>query len=135
MLKSSDHILYPKVIAFKMQFIMKIKNYIVTICFILTALYVQSSYAFWVWTPDTKTAINPKFIVKDSPKEQFNWAMGFFKNNDFPRAADEFMRLTQYYPDSDLAPEAQYYAGRSYEEAGKYYFAFESYQKTVDNYP
>jgi len=110
----------------------------IVINFTAVCVYVSSAmtgYAFWVLTPDTKTAINPKFIVKDSPKEQFNWAMRFFKQNDFSRAADEFTRLTQYYPESDLAPEAQYYAGRSYEELGKYYFAFESYQKTLENYP
>lgn len=119
--------------------IMTRKNFIKTIITFLTVcVYVLSapaSYAFWVWTPDTKTAINPKFVVKDSPKEQFNWAMRFFKRNDFKRAADEFKRLTQYYPESDLAPEAQYYAGRAYEELGKYYFAFENYQKTLENYP
>jgi outer membrane assembly lipoprotein YfiO len=93
------------------------------------------SYAFWIWTPKSKTMINPKFAVKDSPGEQFEWAMRFYKQNDFQRAADEFERLTKHYPDSDLAPEAQYYAGRSYEELAKYYFAFQNYQKTIDNYP
>lgn len=94
-----------------------------------------TSFAFWIWTPKTKTFINPKFIVKDSPQEQYDWAMKFFKENDFKRSADEFVRLTQFYPDSDLAPDAQYFAGRSFEELSKYYFAFKSYQKTVDNYP
>lgn len=102
---------------------------------ISTGVCASSAHAFWVWSPGSKTMINPKFAVKDSPREQFNWAMRFFKQNDFQRAADEFLRLTEYYPDSDLAPEAQYYAGRSYEELAKYYFAFQNYQKTAANYP
>jgi len=105
------------------------------ILFAFLICMVDLSYAFWIWTPKTKTMINPKLVVKDSPGEQFEWAMRFFKESDFKRAADEFIRLTKYYPDSDLAPEAQYYAGRAFEELGKYYFAFQNYQKTVENYP
>ena len=79
--------------------------------------------------------VNPKYAVKDSPREQWDWAMRFYKDSDFKRAAEEFERLCNNYPDSELAPEAQYYAARSYEEQGKYLFAFENYQKTVENYP
>ena len=93
------------------------------------------SYAFWVWTPGSKTMINPKLVVKDTPREQYKWAMRFYEKGEFQRAADEFIRLTEYYPDSDFAPESQYYAGRAYEELAKYYFAFQNYQKTIDNYP
>ena len=93
------------------------------------------SYAFWVWTPKDKMPVNPKNAAKDTPKDQYDWAMRFYKQGDFKRASDEFVRLAKHFPDSDLAPEAQYYAGRSFEENGKYYFAFENYQKTIDNYP
>ncbi|MFC1644181.1 outer membrane protein assembly factor BamD [Candidatus Omnitrophota bacterium] len=93
------------------------------------------SFAFWIWTPKSKTMINPKFAAKDTPREQYDWAMRFYKQGEFQRAAEEFVRLTDHYPDSNLAPDAQYYAGRSYEELGKYYFAFQSYQKTIENYP
>jgi len=109
---------------------------IITIVLLLSTFVIADvSYAFWIWTPKSKTLINPKFAVKDTPKEQYDWAMRFYEAGDFQRAADEFKRLTEYYPDSDLAPDAQYYAGRSYEELGKYLFAFRSYQKTIDNYP
>ena len=97
--------------------------------------FAGNSYAFWIWTPKSKTMINPKFAVKDTPREQYDLAMRFFKQKDFKRAADEFSRLTAYYPDSDLAPESQYYAGRAYEEQAKYYYAFQNYQKTLDHYP
>ena len=97
--------------------------------------FSTSCFAFWIWTPKSNTLINPKFVVKDTPQEQYDWAMQFYKNGDFQRAADEFIRLTKYYTDAQEAPEAQYYAGRSFEEQGKYYFAFQNYQKTVENYP
>jgi len=107
------------------------------LCVFLAGIILSSSfsYAFWVWTPKGEGAVNPKFATKDSPREQFDWAMRFFEQGDFNQAAEEFARLTKQYPDSVLAPEAQYYAGRSYEELGKYYFAFQNYQKTVEIYP
>jgi len=112
------------------------KIYIITTATIALMLSTEgSSYAFWVWTPKSNTIVNPKFAVKDTPREQYDWAMRFYNNNEFERAAEEFIRLTKHYPDSTLAPEAQYYAGRAYEEDGKYYFAFQNYQKTVERYP
>jgi outer membrane assembly lipoprotein YfiO len=107
---------------------------IACILFLLLA-FNGTAMGFWIWTPESKTIVNPKFVVKDTPQEQFEWAMSFYKNADFKRAADEFIRLTKHYPDAREAPEAQYYAGRSFEELGKYFFAFENYQKTVENYP
>jgi len=113
------------------------KNTLFTICitFILMFSFVIDASAFWVWTPKSKFPVNPKYAVKDTPREQYSWAMYFFGQNDFDRAAEEFVRLVEFYPDSELAPESQYYAGRSYEEQGKYLFAFQSYQKTVEKYP
>jgi len=98
-------------------------------------LAAADSSAFWLWTPKEKTVVNPKYAVKDTPREQWEWAMRFYKDGDFKRAAEEFERLCNHYPDSDLAPDAQYYAARAFEEQGKYLFAFQNYQKTVENYP
>lgn len=91
--------------------------------------------AFWIWTPKTKKFTNAKRACKDSPEKQFKWAMKFFKEKDYKRAAEEFIRLADYFKDSDLAPEALYYAGLSNEEAAKYYPAFRTYQKAIDSYP
>jgi outer membrane assembly lipoprotein YfiO len=98
-------------------------------------LYADVSHAFWLWTPQDKKLINPKFVVKDTPEEQYDLAMKFYHDHEFQRAGEEFVRLCVHYKDSDLAPDAQYYAGRAYEEIGKYYTAFQNYQKTIDNYP
>jgi len=117
------------------QSIMKRKSVIIFTFLVSVVFSANVSYAFWIWTPKSKTMINPKFAVKDTPREQYDWAMRFYELHDFQRAADEFVRLVNHYPDSDLAPDAQYYAGRSFEELGKYYFAYENYQKTVEKYP
>ena len=61
--------------------------------------------------------------------------MQFFEGKDYKRAAEEFTRLVTYFGDSDLAPEAQYYAGRSHEEIDRFYPAFSAYQKTIEAYP
>ena len=91
--------------------------------------------AFWIWTPKSKKLVNPKYAAKDSPQEQYRWAMTLFEEKDYKRAAEEFSRLTEHFSDSTLAPEAQYYAGRSYETLGKPYPAFLAYQKVIDVYP
>lgn len=95
----------------------------------------RPSSAYWVWTPETKKFINPKYAVKDSPKEQFDWAMSFYNNKDYERSAVEFDKLTKHYEYSEYASKAQYYVGLSYENMGKFYIAFQNYQKAIDNFP
>ena len=94
-----------------------------------------SSYAYWVWTPKTGKWINPKYAVKETPKEQMDWAMGFYEGSDYKRAVSEFEKLIENYPNSIYCPSAQYYIGLTYEEMEEYYHAFLAYQKTIDKYP
>ena len=95
----------------------------------------QVSYAYWIWTPETRKFTNPKNAVKDTPKEQFEWAMSFYNARDYQRAAFEFDKLAKQYEFSDYASKAQYYVGLCYEDMQKYYTAFENYQKAIDNFP
>src|SRR3989338_11706230 len=89
--------------------------------FMLAAIFSDAAQAYWIWTPETKKFINPKYAVKDSPKEQFDWAMSFYDAKDYQRAASEFERLTKHYEYSEYASRAQYYAGLCYENMDKYY--------------
>ncbi len=114
---------------------MKKAIYIIIISYIISAVFTEAASGYWVWTPETKKFINPKYAVKDSPEEQFKWAMDFYNSKDYQRAAVEFQKLTRYYEYSEYAPKAQYHVGLSYEKMGKFYIAFQNYQKTVDNYP
>ena len=98
-------------------------------------LYSSSASAYWLWTPETKKFVNPKYAVKDSPKEQFDWAMSFYTAKDYVRAAAEFEKLVKHYEYSEYASDAQYYIGLSYENMAKFYTAFQNYQKAIDNFP
>lgn len=112
------------------------KIFYLAILFLIGALlYADSAYAPWIWTPETKKFVNPKNAVKDTPKEQFNWAMTFYDSRDYQRAAFEFEKLAKQYEFSDYASKAQYYVGLCYENMNKYYTAFENYQKAIDNFP
>ena len=113
------------------------KSVFYIILFSLISIFVlsQVSYAYWIWTPETKKFTNPKNAVKDTPKEQFEWAMSFYNARDYQRAAFEFDKLAKQYEFSDYASKAQYYVGLCYEDMQKYYMAFENYQKAIDNFP
>lgn len=91
--------------------------------------------AFWVWTPETNKWVNPKYAVKDTPKEQFEFAMGFFEAKDYKEAIREFRKLLKNYPRSVEAPDAQFYIGKVFEAEGDLMGAFKHYQKVVDRYP
>jgi len=108
---------------------------VILIACMITALFSSTASAYWIWTPETKKFVNPKYAVKDSPKEQFDWAMSFYNAKDFQRAAAEFEKLVKHYEYSEYASDAQYYIGLSYENMAKFYTAFQNYQKAVDNFP
>lgn len=93
------------------------------------------SEAYWIWTPQSKKWLNPKYAPKDTPREQYDYAMQFYLAKDYPKAISEFKKMIKVYPQSELAPDAQYYMGRSYEERKDYYAAFLAYQKVIDIYP
>ncbi|MDD3905926.1 MAG: outer membrane protein assembly factor BamD [Candidatus Omnitrophica bacterium] len=101
----------------------------------LLFLFSNTALAYWVWTPGTKKFINPKNAVKDTPKEQFEWAMTFYNSKDFQRAATEFEKLTKQYEYSEYASKSQYYVGLCYESMNKFFIAYQNYQKAIDNFP
>lgn len=101
----------------------------------LLCLFVSQAQAVWIWTPQTRRWVNPKYAAKDTPKAQMDWAFGFFESRDYARAAKEFVRLVRAYPRSELAPEAQYLAGVSFEMLGRLGAAFTAYKQVVEIYP
>lgn len=115
--------------------ILRVRAISLVIVLSASAVFAASASAYWVWTPDSKKFINPKYAVKDSPKEQYDWAMSFYDAKDYPRAATEFEKLAKQYEYSEYAGRAQYHVGLCYENMGKYYLAFQAYQKAIDNFP
>lgn len=114
---------------------MKRSNLIIISAVLFSLISASAAQAYWLWTPGTKKFVNPKYAVKDSPKEQYEWAMSFYEAKDYQRAAAEFEKLTKNFEYSEYAAKSQYYVGLCYENMGKFYIAFQNYQKTVDNFP
>ncbi|MDD4909161.1 MAG: outer membrane protein assembly factor BamD [Candidatus Omnitrophica bacterium] len=103
--------------------------------FINTVILAPQAQAFWVWTPKTGRFVNPKHAVKQNPKEQLNFALGFFNAGDYIPAAEEFKKLIKYYPKSHEASEAQFYLGECLMKQADFYSAYKAYQKVIDKYP
>jgi outer membrane protein assembly factor BamD len=99
------------------------------------AVSTSPAYAYWIWTPKTGKWVNPKTMVKPTPKEQFDFAMEFYNLKKYDDAIREFKKLVKAYPKSFEASESQYYIGRAEEEKNRLYEAFLAYQKVVDKYP
>ncbi len=91
--------------------------------------------AYWVWSPDLGKWVNPKTSAKDSPDDQFNWAMDFYRREDWDRAIEEFEKLEKAYPTSKLAAEGVYYMGLSWQEKGDTAKAADSFKRLIDKYP
>lgn len=108
---------------------------IISMGVIMLLLMTSTASAYWLWTPETKKFVNPKYAVKDSPKEQFDYAMTFYQAKDYQKAAAEFEKLAKQYEYSEYASKAQYYVGLCYENMNKLYIAFQNYQKAIDNFP
>ncbi|MBM3246271.1 MAG: outer membrane protein assembly factor BamD [Candidatus Omnitrophica bacterium] len=102
---------------------------------ILVSLAVTPAYAYWIWTPKTGKWTNPKTSAKPSPREQFDFAKGFYELKNYPEAKAEFKKVLKYYPKSFEASESQYYLGLIEEEQDNLYEAYLAYQKVIDKYP
>lgn len=93
-----------------------------------------SSFSYWEWTPKTGKWINPKYAVKDTPKEQFEWAEQLRKEGNTESALWEYEKLLKHYPDSEYAATSCFILGEMYQAKGDNKKAFEYYQKIVDKY-
>ena len=93
------------------------------------------SEASWIWSPDLGRWINPKKSAKDTPDQQYDWAMQFYKEKNWDRAIEEFEKLPEVFPNSRLAAEGVYFAGLCQEEKQDLARAADAYQKLIDRYP
>lgn len=106
-----------------------------SLLFLLIFFGINSAYSFWIWTPESKRWINPKYAAKDSPGEQLAFAKSFLETKDYKKAMVEFDKLIKRYPKAREAAEAQYYLGLSLEGLNKSYDAYLAYQKLIEKYP
>lgn len=91
--------------------------------------------AFWVWTPETNKWVNPKYSVKETPAEQFQYALGFYSAKEYKEAVQEMRKLIGHYPKAREAADAQFYIGVCLEDQGRLHDAFKEYQTVIDKYP
>ncbi len=110
------------------------KIFFILILFFLIGA-VEKSHAFWIWTPETNKWVNPKYAVKDTPKEQLAFALEFYEVKEYEKAHEECEKLIKNYPKAREAAEAQYYMGRVREDQDKFFEAFKTYQVVIDKYP
>jgi len=111
------------------------KNKILILILLIFCLSGAKAYPYWIWTPKTGKWVNPKYAVKPTPKEQFDFSMEFFNGKKYQDARREFKKLIKAYPKAAEAAESQYYLGRTEEAEGRIYEAFQAYQKVIDKYP
>jgi outer membrane protein assembly factor BamD len=95
----------------------------------------SNAYSYWIWTPKTGKWINPKSAAKPTPKEQFEYAKGFYDQKKYEDAKREFKKLLKTFAKSFEAAESQYYLGLIEQSQGNLYEAFQAYQKVIDKYP
>lgn len=108
----------------------------ISIAFIgLMAVGSAQADAAWIWTPQTRRWINPKNAAKDTPAEQMQVSLNYFEAGDYAKSSKEFTKLVKTYPRSELAPDAQYLAGVSYELQNSLADAFSAYKQVVEIYP
>jgi len=102
---------------------------------ILALFSFDSTYAYWIWTPQSGKWINPKNATKSNPQQQLDFALILYQEDKLKEAKEEFKKLIKYFPRAKEAAEAQYYLGLIEEKNGKLYEAFLEYQKLIDKYP
>jgi TolA-binding protein len=111
------------------------RSIIISTALVILGLSLSPVYAYWIWTPKTNKWINPRAVVKPTPKEQFEFAKSLYDIKNYEEAKREFRKLLKAYPKSQEAAESQYYLGRLEEDRGSLYAAYQAYQKVIDKYP
>lgn len=101
----------------------------------LSVFFALQCFAYWEWTPETGRWINPKYAIKNTAKEQFEWAEQLRKEGNIDGALWEHEKLLKHYPDSEYAASSCFVLGEIYRSKGDNKKAFDYYQKIVDNYP
>ncbi len=108
---------------------------LILLILLLVNVFIKSSFAFWMWTPETNKWVNPKYSVKETPQEQLDYGKEFFDAKDYKQALQEYRKLIKHYPRSHQAPTAQFNIGLCFESLDKLYEAFTEYQVVIDKYP
>ncbi len=95
----------------------------------LETLQVQLSAAD---RPDTSSAGQSQSV---DPGELYDLALRDFQRGSYDVAVRQFNQYMEYFPDSDLADDAQYYIGDCYYTQSLYTQALDAYEHLLSVYP
>ena len=85
--------------------------------------------------PQQVTIDGKEVTVEQTEQRYYDTALAFFKTGDYQNASASFYDFTRRYPQSGLAPSAQYWLGNSYYAQRDYRNAIAAQQVVVKNYP
>lgn len=107
----------------------------ILIATIVLIFWVGETSAFWIWTPETKRWINPKYSPEENARLQLQEVKKHFNNEQYSIALRDAKRLVSYFPNAREAADAQFYIGACLEKLGKAYEAYKAYQLAIEKYP
>ncbi len=84
-------------------------------------------------TPDTSATQSGAIDI--DPGELYDLALRDYQRGDYDVAVRQFAQYIEYYPDSELADEAQYYLGDCHYAQQRYTQALEAYETLLTAYP
>ncbi len=102
---------------------------------IVAAFLARTAPAAWVYSRDTGRFARLESLAKENALEQFKYAAQFEQAGRWDEALREYRKVVRYFPDSILAPRAQFRVGHCYEKLGKLSKAFDQYQLVLEKYP
>lgn len=70
-----------------------------------------------------------------APDGLYQSALRDLSSGNLPMALQQFQDYLRFYPDTDLAGNAQYYVGEVYYRQGKYQEAVQAYDQVLERYP
>lgn len=85
--------------------------------------------------PKTVTIDGKEVSVEQSEQRAYDAALAYFKAGDYKNAGASFYDFTRRYPQSGLAPSAQYWLGNTYYAQRDYRNAITAQQVVVKSYP
>ena len=85
--------------------------------------------------PQKVTIDGKEVMMEQGEQRTYDAALAYFKTGDYKNAGAAFFDFTRRYPQSGLAPSAQYWLGNTYYAQRDYKNAISAQQVVVKNYP
>ncbi|MGC8804980.1 MAG: tetratricopeptide repeat protein, partial [Candidatus Ratteibacteria bacterium] len=107
----------------------------IVILLTVISVFCANLFAYWEWTPKTGKWINPKYAVKDTDVEQWQYAESFRISGNNESAIREYNKLVKHFPLSPYAPKSLFEMAKIYSKSGDKDAAFNKLDEIVKRYP